>query len=285
MSEHTTTTLVPRAAVCGGGGVAGLAWMVGYLHGATVSGIPLRSADLVIGTSAGAVAATLLRSTGGLPTAFRRLSNEDDLPFEAPPPSAGFATAAPKILAETTNPGAYARAFLDLSLTVPATEPVMEARLGTLKERVGTTRWTAGDLRITTLSHRTAERRVLTRDSGVGLLTALAASCAVPGVWPAVPLPDGDLGVDAGPLSATHADLAQDAERVLVLRPVPNLQGDLAAETDVLERALIVEPTHPLEGPTDRDPRVTACLAGFAQALTQTDLLRSAWSTEATSTP
>lgn len=283
MSEHPATTSGTRAVVCGGGGVAGLAWMVGYLHGATVSGIPLREADLVVGTSAGAVAATLLRTAGRLSPSFRRLSKEDDLPFEAFPPGAGFTTAVPRILAETTDPGAYARAFLDLSLTVPATEPVVEARLRTLQERTGTTCWPVGDLLITILSHRTGERRVLTQDSGVGVLTALAASCAVPGVWPAVPLPDGDLGVDAGPLSATHADLTQDAERVLILQPVPNLQGDLPAEADVLDRAVIIEPAQPLEGITNGDPRVVACLAGFAQARAQTELLRSAWGTAPTS--
>lgn len=283
MSEHTTRTMGSRAVVCGGGGVAGLAWMVGYLHGVTVAGIPLREADLVVGTSAGAVAATLLRTPGGLSTAFRRLSNEDDLPFEASPPGAGFTTAVPRFLAEATDPGAYARAFLNLSLTVPTTEPVLKARLRTMQERIGTTRWPTGDLSITILSHYTGERRVLTRDSGVGVLTALAASCAVPGVWPAVPLPDEDLGVDAGPLSATHADLAQDAERVLILRPVPNLQGDLPAETDVLDRAVVIEPEQPLDGISDGDPRVAACLAGFAQARAQTELLRSAWGTAPTS--
>ena len=43
-----------RALVLAGGGVTGIAWEIGVLDGLAAAGIELRSADLIVGTSAGA---------------------------------------------------------------------------------------------------------------------------------------------------------------------------------------------------------------------------------------
>ena len=44
-----------RALVLGGGGIAGVAWEIGLLSGLAAHGVDVRSADLVVGTSAGSV--------------------------------------------------------------------------------------------------------------------------------------------------------------------------------------------------------------------------------------
>jgi NTE family protein len=44
-----------RALVLGGGGVTGVAWEIGLLAGLDARGVQLSHADLVVGTSAGAV--------------------------------------------------------------------------------------------------------------------------------------------------------------------------------------------------------------------------------------
>ncbi len=44
-----------RALVLGGGGITGIAWETGLLHGLAEAGIDLADADRVVGTSAGSV--------------------------------------------------------------------------------------------------------------------------------------------------------------------------------------------------------------------------------------
>src|SRR5215472_1057906 len=51
-----------RALVLGGGGVTGAAWELGLIAGLAAEGIDLVAADLIVGTSAGAVTAAQLSS-------------------------------------------------------------------------------------------------------------------------------------------------------------------------------------------------------------------------------
>src|SRR3954451_13078740 len=51
-----------RALVLGGGGVTGVAWEIGLLHGLAGHGVDLSAADLFVGTSAGSVVAAQLTS-------------------------------------------------------------------------------------------------------------------------------------------------------------------------------------------------------------------------------
>jgi NTE family protein len=55
--------------------------------------------------------------------------------------------------------------------------------------------------------------------SGIDLPTAVAASCAVPCVFPPVPV-GGSLFMDGGVRSVTNADLAAGASAVVVVAPV-----------------------------------------------------------------
>ena len=60
------------------------------------------------------------------------------------------------------------------------------------------------------------EFRLLRREDGVALRDAVAASCAVPAVYPPVPI-DGRLYVDGGARTGANADVAVDCDRVIVL--------------------------------------------------------------------
>ena len=51
-----------RALVLGGGGIAGIAWEIGLLAGLAAEGVEVGDADLVVGTSAGSIVGTLLRT-------------------------------------------------------------------------------------------------------------------------------------------------------------------------------------------------------------------------------
>ena len=81
----------------------------------------------------------------------------------------------------------------------------------------------------------TGELVVFDRESGVELVDAVAASCAVPGVWPPATVA-GRRYIDGGARSGTNADLAAGAERVLIVhadaarRAARCCGGDLDAE-------------------------------------------------------
>src|ERR1700735_1602299 len=61
-----------RALVLGGGGVTGAAWELGLLAGLAGLGVDLAAADLVVGTSAGAVTGAQLRSGVALDSLYER---------------------------------------------------------------------------------------------------------------------------------------------------------------------------------------------------------------------
>lgn len=67
--------------VLGGGGITGIAWELGMLHGLATHGLDLSNADVVVGTSAGSVVGTLISS----------VSLDDALAtqFEPPDPAIG----------------------------------------------------------------------------------------------------------------------------------------------------------------------------------------------------
>ena len=73
---------------------------------------------------------------------------------------------------------------------------------------------------ITAVDAVTGEFTVFTADSGVDLVDAVAASCAVPGVWPPVTIGDRRF-VDGGVRSPVNADLAEVLARPS--RPQPRL--------------------------------------------------------------
>src|SRR5215813_9988318 len=62
-----TVAMTRRALVLGAGGEAGIAWEVGLLAGLAAHGVDLAAADLVVGTSAGALAGAQV--TSGIPLA------------------------------------------------------------------------------------------------------------------------------------------------------------------------------------------------------------------------
>src|SRR5207302_8121589 len=67
MQSNETRT---RALVLGGGGVAGVAWELGILLGLHDTGVDVRGADLIIGTSAGSVVGAQIASGTDLESLF-----------------------------------------------------------------------------------------------------------------------------------------------------------------------------------------------------------------------
>ena len=75
-------------------------------------------------------------------------------------------------------------------------------------------------LLITAVDAVTGEFTAFNAASGVSLVDAVGASCAVPGVWPPVTMA-GRRWIDGGIRSPANADLAAECERIVVLAPLP----------------------------------------------------------------
>ncbi|MFD2415165.1 patatin-like phospholipase family protein [Amycolatopsis pigmentata] len=268
--------MTKKALVLGGGGVAGIAWETGLLAGLTEAGVPVLEADLMVGTSAGSTVAAQVTSGVGVEELFRR---QVDPAFQVPElPRTIDTEALMAMFAESydpaLDPGELRRRVGAMALkapTVPEAErrPVIEARLPSHD-------WPALEIKIVAVDAETGEDRVFDATSGVSLVDAVTASCAVPGVWPPATI-GGRRYVDGAVRSPENADLAEGYERVLVVQ-VMEIPGQNELEKQVAflrERGSEVMVIGPDEaaaaamGPNLLDPakREPAATAGREQGL------------------
>ncbi|MDI2129883.1 patatin-like phospholipase family protein [Yinghuangia seranimata] len=209
--------------VLGGGGVAGIAWMTGVLAGLADAGQDVTDADLLIGTSAGANVAAQLGSGLSLDELYARQTEPGlqaaeimvdlDLETFGARLGAALAGAADAVGARA----AVGRFALD---TDTVAEPVRRA---VVESRLPSHEWPDRALKVVAVDAETGEPRVFDRTSGVPLVDAVTASCAVPGVWPPATV-DGRRYVDGGVRSNDSADLAAGSTRVLVIAPLGTTQ-------------------------------------------------------------
>ncbi len=275
-----------KALVLGGGGVAGVAWETGLLLGLVDVGVDLTDADLVIGTSAGSVVASQV--TTGVPLAElyeRQLlstaeSSEKVVEFD----TEAFVVTLVELFADRPEPLELRRRLGALAMaadTVPEVErrTIIEARLP-VKD------WPDRPLAIAAVDAMTGDFVPFDRTSGVSLVDAVAASCAVPGVWPPVTIGDRRY-IDGGVRSTVNADLASGYERVVVVAPIAmGLAGSIHHEIEALEAegsqvAVVVADeasvaafgTNPLH-PATREP---SALAGRAQGPSVAEAVAEVW--------
>ncbi|WP_224389233.1 patatin-like phospholipase family protein [Pseudonocardia sp. ICBG1293] len=264
-----------RALVLGGGGLTGIAWMYGLLAGLLADGVDLRDADLVVGTSAGSMVGTNL-AVGRDPAALAATQLD--------PPSGELAATLGLRLALRVGVAALAgprdatrvRARIGRLALDTGTVPEVE-RIAVIRSRLDGADWPADrDLRVTAVDAHTGAFRVFGRDDGVELATAVAASCAVPGVWPPVTAA-GTRWMDGGVRSMANADLAAGYGRVVVLAPLSGGLGGAAAPRvqaealGALARVAVVEPDRRSRRAFGRNPldparRPASVRAGRAQA-------------------
>ena len=273
-----------KALVLGSGGVTGVAWEIGLLYGLAEHGLDLTDAGLFVGTSAGSSVAAQVLS--GVPL--------EDL-YEAQLAEAGQ-EAAPRIGAGSLLSFAVAglwpgdpvrgRAWLGHRALRARTVPEAERR-AVIARRLGDGSWPATRLLITAVEATTGETRVFDADSGVSLIDAVAASCAVPLTWPPMTV-DGKRYIDGGMRSVANADLAAGSERVVVLAPVTQSvrrSGRPGAQLAALGagvRGVVVSPGAAARAAIGRNPldparRRPAAEAGRAQAATEVEGLRPIW--------
>jgi NTE family protein len=112
------------------------------------------------------------------------------------------------------------------------------------------------------------------RLSGTGLVDAVAASCAVPGVWPPVTI-EGRRYMDGGVRSSDNADLAQGYARIVIVSPI-GLRADeivafpLREQIDPLKTAgaktYLIEPGHTSRTAIGLNPLLPATRKPVAEA-------------------
>ncbi len=231
MAEHRPAA--GRALVLGGGGLSGVAWETGVLAGLAAEGGDVTTADFVLGTSAGATVAAQLGSGLPLTELFDRQAVPARQSAELTPDLARVVELMEsweKLPLEYPDPAELRREVGRRALEV---ETVPEAeRRAVIAGRLSRHTWPSRKLGVVAVEAHTGGARVFDKDSGADLVDAVAASCAIPGIWPPVTIGQGRY-IDGGTRSAVNADLAAGYQRVLILAPMadPALEDQVAGLT------------------------------------------------------
>jgi NTE family protein len=285
------------ALVLGGGGAAGNAWEIGIIAGLAEAGLDMtEAADLVVGTSAGATAAAQVRS--GIPAA-ELLASVLSPPVRPvgqnrqQPPSLPMAMVFERMGAI----GAAATSAADLQRAMGAFGLESDSILGPgagqrramVAARLPRPEWPERPMIVVAVNAHTGELAAFDRGSGVELVDAVTASCALPGLVPTVSI-NGTRYIDGGVRSLDNADLASGYAHVVVLSPLGGRSGpppegqfeglrrlpgaDLGSQVEDLRkqgsRVEVITPdagSRTAMGTNQMDPatRIPAARAGFAQ--------------------
>jgi NTE family protein len=283
-----------RSIVFSGGGVAGIAWELGMLLGFEDAepGLLARLLDpkvSFVGTSAGSVVASQVAGGTSLESLYLQQLAEESAEIGAIFDPVVFGQTLARILEGSTSAeesrrrlGTFAR---------EAETATCADRRAVIAARLPVQTWPERRVLLTAVDTETGALRVFDKTSGVDLVDAVGASCAVPGIWPTVEI-EGHQYMDGGMRSISNADLAaatpdvsihdpaSDADRVLVLvpsseNPAPGAlqaMGVSQAEIDVLAPASVLvlhadDASVTAFGPNSLDPAVrpASAIAGREQ--------------------
>ena len=233
------------ALVLSGGGVAGIAWETGVLLGiqdvepSTAMKI-LGAPTALVGTSAGAAVAAQVAGGTLLQELFDAQLADDTAELFVEIDLAAFGAMMAEAMAGATSPEETRRRLGAMALAAQTPSPA--ARRAVIEARLAGNEWGDRSLRVTAVDAESGELRVFDRDSGVSLVDAVMASCAVPGIWPVVEI-NGHKYMDGGIRSTSNADLAAGADPVLIITPsteqTPMGPAVPASELDALAPARV----------------------------------------------
>ncbi|MEE1927530.1 patatin-like phospholipase family protein [Streptomyces sp. TRM 70351] len=275
------------ALVLGGGGLTGIGWEAGLLAGLAGAGVDLTTADHVIGTSAGSVVGAQFTSGACTPDELYERQLVD-------PAGETFARLGPAVLTRwalaalrSRDPRRFRARLGRMALDAP-TPPEAERR-AVIAGRLLSHRWPGRPaLHVTAVDARTGEFRAFGAASGVDVVDAVTASCAVPGVWPPATIA-GRRWIDGGVRSGANADLARGCARVVILAPMAGGAGPLVSVRAQAERlaadgarVAVVTPDAASRAAFGRnmlDParRAAAARAGRAQAAAHARAVAAVW--------
>jgi len=255
------------------------------LAGLAAAGVAIGRADMVVGTSAGSVVGAQLCSGVPLEDLYERqlrpATNEI---------AARFGLGLVLRYALSTIGGNDRQARARLGRWALRADTVPEAtRREVIASRLPSHEWPAHPrLLVTAVEAESGEVVAWDRNSGVGLVDAVAASCAVPLVWPPMTV-DGRRYIDGGARSPLNADYATGCSLVLVLAPVTaairrsaNLGRQLASLGPQV-RSIVFSPDAEAKAAMGRnvlDPafRAAAARTGRRQAADVAEAAAAVWS-------
>ncbi|VBA41864.1 hypothetical protein LAUMK191_04274 [Mycobacterium attenuatum] len=255
-----------------GGGLAGIAWETGILLGiaeeSPAAARLLLDADVLVGTSAGSAVTAQVASGCPLAVLFERQLAATSAEID---PGVDVEAITELFLRALRAPGEQGP-LLRIGTVALATQTVPEPmRRAVIAQRLPVHEWPDRDLRITAIDTATGEVVIFDRHSGVDLVDAVAASCAVPGAWPPVTIA-GRRYMDGGVASSVNVSVAEDCEVAVVLVPSgadtpspfgPGPAGEIAAFPGTALAVFADEQSLSAFGPNPLDPR---CRAGSAMA-------------------
>ncbi|WP_330338483.1 patatin-like phospholipase family protein [Streptomyces sp. NBC_00557] len=269
------------ALVLGPGGFGGTAWMGGLAHGLRGLGVDLGAADLVVGTSAGAIVGAALAA------------GQDLAHFADPAGSGGDGPRPPQadrrrmgevfaVLGAGLPPEEARRRVGRIALD--AADPQAEQALVAVRRRlVGTDTWPAERrLLIPAVEAGSGEPVVWERGSGVPLAAAVAASSAFPGAAPPVSI-GGRHYIDGALRAGANVDLAAGTRTLVVVEPMarqtPGQEAFAALGAETVVSLFPDESSAAALGTDPSDPSAwaPAFQAGLRQAAAARKELADSW--------
>ncbi|MFG2085681.1 MULTISPECIES: patatin-like phospholipase family protein [unclassified Spirillospora] len=229
------------ALVLGPGGPVGTAWLTGLAAGLRRAGMDPAAADVIVGTSAGAIAGAAI-ATG------RDLAELAELPLSDIPRAAPDGSVMARVFeigrASDLDPDEIRRRIGRLALEAEAlTEERHRASMeflvgrsavagqpGGASPRNQTDEWPSGRLLITAVDVESGKPVVWDGTSGVPLTAAVAASSAAPGFAEPVTI-GGRRYMDGAFGGGSNVGLAKGAGAVVLVEPMAHMSG--GAEADV----------------------------------------------------
>lgn len=218
-----------RTLVLGGGGVWFIAWQTGYLRTLMKLGLDFSMAERVVGTSAGSVMASVItgRRLAAFSTAISGLSKAPAVvaalaPSDSLSPSQDRALEMFRAAQDNSPETITSIGFAALAADTPSASTLARNITVLLAMR----RWPSSTLHITCVDVYTGERCIVDADDRIPLARAVAASSAVPGLFPPQPIADRkcmDGGVSG---SGTHTDIVAGARRALVVSLTDGMAPD-----------------------------------------------------------
>ncbi|GLY32452.1 patatin-like phospholipase family protein [Kineosporia sp. NBRC 101731] len=223
-----------KALVLGAGGPLGIAWQSGLISELGSRGADLSTADFVLGSSAGSVVGATL-AAGRDP---RGLVEHVSVPLPVPGGGAGdiFAELSGLAAGRPDNPLA---AIIDHAFAADTVDEAAWVKQSLFASLAGVP-WPAA-FHCVAVDTTTSSLHVFHAGSGADLPSVLAASCAVPGMFPPVTLNAGP-HIDGGLFSPLNAQLAVGHDQIVVISCFP--LTDLPAEMAPVAQGQLSEVEH-----------------------------------------